>query len=165
MLKYILSLCIVLGQFCVSDLGAANHKLKQEIIVPNKTEINKMELTVAEMINLERNKKGLKSLDYSNELATCAREHSQNMATKEVKIGHDGFEKRFKQMQKVMVLRSFGENVFYCFNYKEPLKAAVNGWMDSPGHRDNILGKYSISGVGIAFGKDGSFYATQLFGS
>jgi uncharacterized protein YkwD len=165
MLKYILSLCIVLGQISTSGLTAASHQSKNEATIPDKTEINKMELVIAELINLERNKRGLSSLNYSKELATCAREHSHNMAIKEVKVGHDGFEKRFKHMQKVMKLRSFGENVYYSYGIKDFLKAAVKGWMDSPGHKENILGKYTMSGVGIAFGKDGSFYATQLFGS
>lgn len=164
MLKFILSLCIVLGQFCVSDLNAAPLRAQSETTL-SKTDIDKMERELIDMINLKRNEKGLTSLSYSKELSDCAREHSQNMAKKKVKFGHDGFDERFKKMQKVLRLRSFGENVFYCYNVKEPLPAAVKGWMDSPGHRDNILGKYTITGVGIAIAKDGSYYMTQLFAS
>ncbi len=165
MLKIIISFSLVLGALSFSSITAGSCQFKKAAIIFDKDEINKMELEVAEMVNMERTKRGLSSLKYSEQLAACAREHSHNMAIKEVKVGHDGFEKRFKQMQKMMKLRSFAENVYYSYGIKDFLRAAVKGWMDSPGHKENILGKYTIGGVGIAFAKDGSFYATQLFGS
>ena len=41
---------------------------------------------------------------------------------------------------------------------------AVGGWMDSPGHRENILGAgYDRLGVGIAISDGGAAYAVQNF--
>ena len=41
---------------------------------------------------------------------------------------------------------------------------AVDSWMDSPGHRQNILdGRYDRLGVGVAIGAGGDFYAVQNF--
>ena len=165
MLKYIFSLSLFLSQLCAPNVTAASNQSINVFVMPNKAEINNMELVIADLVNLERTRRGLPSLKYSKELAACAREHSRNMAIKEVKVGHDGFEARFKHMQKIMKLRSFGENVYYSYGILDFLKAAVKGWMDSPSHKENILGKYKMSGVGIAFGEDGSFYVTQLFGS
>jgi uncharacterized protein YkwD len=41
---------------------------------------------------------------------------------------------------------------------------AMNGWMESPGHRENILDRtVSRIGVGVVFGNDGTILATQNF--
>jgi uncharacterized protein YkwD len=37
-------------------------------------------------------------------------------------------------------------------------------WMNSPGHRDNILGWYDIIGVAVARGADGRLWAVEEFG-
>lgn len=44
-----------------------------------------------------------------------------------------------------------GENLAYGFSTSSQITAA---WMNSPEHRDNILGKYSEVGFGVANGKD-----------
>lgn len=35
--------------------------------------------------------------------------------------------------------------------------------MKSQGHKENILGDFEESGIGVAISKDGKFYITQLF--
>jgi uncharacterized protein YkwD len=40
---------------------------------------------------------------------------------------------------------------------------AVDGWMDSPGHRENILSGYHSEGIGIAITPEGKVYVTQNF--
>jgi uncharacterized protein YkwD len=49
------------------------------------------------------------------------------------------------------------------FGPEEFAGAAVEGWMKSPGHRDNILNpRYDTSGIGVAMAGDQAF-ATQVF--
>ncbi len=62
-----------------------------------------------------------------------------------------------------------GENIMEAsgtgrsFGPEEFAKAAVDGWMKSPGHRENILNpRYDISGIGVAMVGDTAF-ATQVF--
>ena len=59
-----------------------------------------------------------------------------------------------------------GENIYMSGHaaYTGPVAAgAVDSWMDSPGHRQNILdGRYDRLGVGVAIG-GGDFYAVQNF--
>ena len=63
---------------------------------------------------------------------------------------------------------SIGENA-----YKSPQspRAAVRGWMNSPGHRENILGNFEHLGIGITLGGsdtygDGNwFWWVQKFGT
>lgn len=56
--------------------------------------------------------------------------------------------------------RSAAENVAYGY----PSATAVMGaWMNSTGHRRNILSSNTHIGVGLAYGADGLPYWTQVF--
>jgi uncharacterized protein YkwD len=49
------------------------------------------------------------------------------------------------------------------FGPEEFARVAVDGWMKSPGHRENILNpRYDSSGIGVAM-VDGQAFATQVF--
>jgi len=40
---------------------------------------------------------------------------------------------------------------------------AVDSWLSSEGHKQNIEGSYNLTGVGVAQGSDGDLYFTQIF--
>ena len=49
------------------------------------------------------------------------------------------------------------------FGPEEFARISVDGWMKSPGHRENILNpRYDLSGIGVAM-VDGQAFATQVF--
>ena len=57
---------------------------------------------------------------------------------------------------------AYGENIAYGF---DSASSVMNAWMDSEGHRNNIL-RSSYKSVGIGcFYKNGTYYWVQLFGS
>lgn len=57
---------------------------------------------------------------------------------------------------------AYGENIAYGFN---SASSVMNAWMDSEGHRNNILRSgYKSVGIGC-FYKNGTYYWVQLFGS
>lgn len=114
-------------------------------------------------INQVRQEYGLQPLKEWKQLSHCARVHSKNMAEGHRSFGHDGFNQRAKEMEQLAMLTSFGENVAYSFNYDHPVPLAVDGWMKSQGHKENILGDFEETGVGVAINKKGEFYITQLF--
>lgn len=149
MYKYILALLISCSALFASQSDGHIEQLEKQLI---------------SLINAERQKNGLKPLQQQHTLTKVAREHSQNMADKKVDFGHDGFDDRFDKVKHLGV-RKFGENVAYSYNVKNPLQTAVTGWMNSKGHRENILNDFSETGMGIAFDKKGTFYVTQLFAS
>lgn len=126
-------------------------------------EVEEIEAKIIEMINEERVKKGLSRLRKWGVLTLYARDHSQNMANKRVGFGHGGFKERAEAVKSEFHWRKFGENVAYSYNMKDPLRTAVKGWMNSPGHRQNILDAFEETGVGVAYSKDGTLYITQLF--
>ena len=58
--------------------------------------------------------------------------------------------------------QAYGENL--AFGYPNA-SSVVQGWMDSPGHRANILGAaYTEIGVGLAIDGNGRPYYAQMFG-
>jgi uncharacterized protein YkwD len=60
-------------------------------------------------------------------------------------------------------LRMVGENVAY--GYRDGAAVMV-GWMNSPGHRANILNaNYRLLGVGAAQSAQGRWYSAQVFGT
>ena len=117
------------------------------------------------LVNEHRIATGLQPLEYSEALATIARQHSQAIATGYEFFSHDGFEERERMAQGFVRLETFAENL--ALNNSSPASAptdAVVGWLDSPGHRKNMEGRFNLTGIGCARGRDGVFYFTQLFG-
>lgn len=86
-----------------------------------------------------------------------AERHARRMAT-EQRMYHQDLGPILKACKLSMV----GENVAYGYSTG---KSVVNAWMNSPGHRANILNKdYRIDGVGAYKGKDGRWYIAQVLG-
>lgn len=122
---------------------------------------NNMEEDILYFTNKFRSSKGLKPLVMNEVLGDEARVHSQNMARRKTPFGHKGFEKRTQRAKKDLGWGSaFAENVAYGHLDAE---AVVDLWINSPGHRKNLLGNYRYIGIGIAEAKDGSLYFTQIF--
>jgi uncharacterized protein YkwD len=124
-----------------------------------------MEAQVRQRINAIRQKQGLSQLRNNEKLAQVARNYSQQMAEKKF-FSHTSPEGS-TMVQRVQSARIFylmvGENLFMCTNVPQPVPSAVQGWMDSPGHRANILRpEYRETGIGV-WRKGNSYYVTQLF--
>ena len=59
--------------------------------------------------------------------------------------------------------RHFGENVLQNYAHATP-QQLVDQWMNSPGHRANLLNPgHTSMGMGAAVAADGKLYATQVF--
>ncbi len=115
-----------------------------------------------EASNVYRAKKNRDALELDTFLCMLAREHSERMASGKTSFGHDGFDKRVKKVEKNLGTGSVAENVFMA-SYEADGNEAVEEWIDSPGHRKNLLNKsYKRVGLGMARGDEGTFY-TQIF--
>lgn len=117
-------------------------------------------------VNAERVRAGLEPLKWNEGLATAARDHALRMA------GHDFFSHQdpvYGSLAERLNRRGFAwrmcaENIFMAEGYKDPVPKAVEGWMNSPGHRQNILErKLTDSGVGTAVTASGRRYFVQVF--
>jgi uncharacterized protein YkwD len=114
-------------------------------------------------INDYREAQGLEPLDPDDDLSRIAEEHSRRMARGEVPLGHDGFEDRARAIRREVAYRSVAENVGYNRGMADPAADAVARWLHSPQHRENVLGDYEITGVGVAVSSRGDHYFTQIF--
>ena len=118
------------------------------------------EKKVVELVNAQRRAYGLAPVALSEELCVKARVKSQDMA-KNRYFDHNSptYGSPFAMMQQLGVSYRFaGENI--AMGYATP-EAVVNAWMNSEGHRANILNaNYQTLGVGYV--ADGNYW-TQWF--
>ena len=120
-----------------------------------------LERQVATLTNVERERHGLHPLLWDSALRDIARSHSKDMAA------HDYFEHRNKQGENVTqrgikagyqcakgLSFGLGENIsFTSSGYFTP-EDTVQRWMESPGHRLNMLDSiYDRVGIGIHEGR------------
>jgi uncharacterized protein YkwD len=60
--------------------------------------------------------------------------------------------------------RALGESIATMRGHADPAASAVNTWMNSAGHKRNILnGIYNQSAIAAAVAADGTVYFTQVF--
>ncbi len=139
----------------------------RDMVIRNSAEeIAAMEQAVLERINRIRKERGLFELLPTADLATAARAHSRDMVANDF-FGHadrSGKKAVGRVRATGMKFRGVAENLTMNNNPDTPAEQAVQDWMNSPGHRRNILdGSFQITGVGLAVSDDGRYYFTQLF--
>ena len=119
---------------------------------------------LVEAHNARRAKAGLPPLLVNPRLEAAAIEHARDMADRR-KMAHKGGDgsSPFDRMgREGYRFRAAAENVAYGF---DDVDSVMVGWMKSPGHRRNILGKFSEIGVGRAIARDGASYWCVTFGT
>lgn len=120
-----------------------------------------------DLVNAERQKRGLRPLVWDASLARLARYHSATMARDGV-LSHtdrDGLDLSGRaQVLGLHGWRALGENIAYNQGFEDPTAFAVERWMISQAHRENILNDgFTHAAVGIARAADGRIFFTQVF--
>ncbi|MDB9373222.1 CAP domain-containing protein [Nodularia sphaerocarpa] len=126
---------------------------------------NQIEIAVRQRINEVRQDAELQPLEHNEKLAQVARNYSRQMAENNFfsHTGDDGSTLEDRVRAGGIIYWVVGENLFKGTNVPQPVKVAVDGWMESPGHRDNILRPvFRETGVGV-WRVDNTYYITQLF--
>ena len=151
------------------------------IIVNDTT--HQVEQRILYYTNIERANAGKPALKWDEQLAVIGRDDCVDMAARGFfdHINPDGetpadrairhgyqVEKDFGTYVRVGV----GENIAMLSNYQgtpdEMARFIVDAWMNSPGHRANIVDsneqKFTLIGVGVAYDQaDDTWYAAQEF--
>ncbi len=122
-----------------------------------------LEKSVHKQINKYRASKNLPRLEMDAVISQEAKNHSLAMANKKTPFSHDGFKQRVDNIGNQIVYRSAAENVAFNYGHKNPVDSAVKGWLESPGHYKNIIGKFDKTGVGVVQNEKGEYYFTQIF--
>ena len=121
---------------------------------------------IFDLINAERNHQGLRALVHNRQLDEMARIQAQNMAHFQ-KMAHVLPEAPLPTLvdRARFVAYPYGrlaENV--ALGYPDA-ETVVQGWMNSKGHRSNILNSDVVeTGIGIARSSAGGLYYCQVFG-
>lgn len=129
---------------------------------------NVIEQEILRLVNKQRIDNGLIPLQSDEQLQNCAREHSADMLAN-MKLSHVSKSKLPAERVKLACPNLFFgvfENIAYCKgkNETEIAEALVNAWMDSDGHKKNILTTdINYTGIGVSpESSDGIHYVTQL---
>jgi len=120
---------------------------------------------VVDRTNAERTRRGLRPLTVDTRLAAAAQAHSADMVQRGF-FAHespDGRQVWDRAVAAGYAYRKVAENIAAGQRSAEEV---VRGWMESPGHRANILdGDLTQIGVGRAEGGSYGVYWTQVFGT
>src|SRR5882762_10141234 len=133
---------------------------------PNASRYGAAESRIFDLINAERRHQGLPALVYNAQLDRMAKIQAENMAYFQ-KMAHTLPEAQLPTLgdRAHYVGYPFGrlaENVALGYPNAE---TAVQGWMNSSGHRHNILdSSVEETGIGIARSSAGGLYYCQVFG-
>ena len=119
--------------------------------------------SIHQQVNEFRQAQGRQPLRLNPVISAQARQHSAQMARKGSAISHAGFEDRLKKIGEKLPYRAGAENVAASIGYENPARTAVEGWKTSPGHRKNMLGDFTLTGIGIAQSEQGKYFITQIF--
>jgi uncharacterized protein YkwD len=126
--------------------------------------LSKEEQAILDLTNKEREKEKLPPLRVNAKLLQSARAHSANMA-KQNKMDHvlDGKEPKDRVKEIGYEYMHMGENVAYG---QRTAADVLKVWMNSPGHRMNILRKeFTEIGIGVERSSKGVPYYAQVFGT
>lgn len=128
--------------------------------VNETVEIQALEQRMVELVNVEREARGISPLEPNGQLSTLARSYSRRMAATG-KVNHRLDRPLEERIQEVMPdTCRFGENV----SKHTSIDYSLGDLMTSEGHRKNLLDpRYTTIGIGITRGEDGFLYITQEF--
>ena len=152
--------------------------------------IPELEQRIHQLINFERKANDRSPLEWDSELGKLAQAHSEDMAKRKYfkHVNPEGLTPMKRaEAAGYKVCQLMGENIFqnnlysrvieekskrknaekiYDWNSMEKIASTtIKGWMDSEGHRQNILEKkYTKQGIGVAIAEDdeGKVYITQM---
>jgi uncharacterized protein YkwD len=134
---------------------------RQATVTPNSV-MDSLELSVYKQVNQYRQSKNLPPLTIDPAISAQAKLHSDNMA-RTGNMSHEGFSERTESVAQTIVYRSAAENVAYNMGYAKPDAEAIQGWIESPGHHRNMLGRFDLTGIGVSKTPKGEYYFTQIF--
>jgi uncharacterized protein YkwD len=130
------------------------------------------EQQVIDLVNQERTSRGLNPLKRSEGLTSAARYQAADMSQDNY-FSHDTFDrqggnlvKRCSPWERIANYYSGANGENAAAGYSSP-QAVMNAWMNSSGHRSNILNSGTVS-IGVGFyqgGGDYHYYWVQDFGT
>lgn len=153
----------------LGEIKIANPQIKNpDLIYPGQVlnipvtdqSVLNFEKEVVRLVNEIRKENGLKELTYDWQLSRVARIKSEDMRDNKY-FSHTSptYGSPFQMMKNFgITYRSAGENIA---RGQSTPQAVVNAWMNSSGHRANILNS-SFTHIGVGYASSGRYW-TQMF--
>ena len=128
---------------------------------PSGSGVSAQAREVVNLVNAERAKAGCGAVSIDDKLMTAAQRHSQDQADHQnmSHTGSDGSDPGDRIDRVGYEWRTYGENV--AWNQKTPA-AVMDAWMNSSGHRANIL-NCAFTEIGVGIASSNGPYWTQVF--
>ncbi len=124
-----------------------------ESLVPTSSNVSKISKATRCLLNAERKKRDRPALKSNDDLAQAAKAHAKDMLKRDY-FDHESPEGETPadRIEKAgYEFADLGENIASGSGRRATPKAIVRLWMDSKGHRANILSRdYTEFGVGVA---------------
>lgn len=136
---------------------------KQQTSAPAPSSNVSYEERVAQLVNVEREKNGLQPLLFDSSISNVARAKSKDMADNNYFAHQSPTYGSAGDMLRNFGINwsAWGENIA---SGQDTPEEVVNAWMNSEGHRANILSSnFGKIGVGYVTNGSGTPYWTQLF--
>jgi uncharacterized protein YkwD len=150
----------------ISSTNASSQPVSQPISQPapavTSGNIAADEQQAVALMNADRRAQGLPDLQVDSRLTNLGEQYAQDMINRNF-FSHTNPEGQspFDRMKQAGIAYTYaGENI--AINQSVP--AAETAFMNSPGHRANILNvSYTSVGIGVAYDKSGNVYIVQEF--
>ncbi len=161
----LIGFALITSSLWATDAHAASQKTKKvkEVAATEFTQV-----AVIEGVNKERIKQGLPALATDAKLSEAAQKKADDMVNRGYFAHNTPSGAQFFEVLDDVGYnyQHAGENLAAQY---QTISGTVKAWMDSPGHRANILnGSYEETGVGLAYGErkgKKGWYVVQLFGT
>ena len=158
MFRALLPLAIMFTMVSCSSDSSDDVAADNKIIVTY--DYNETEAKLVTLINDYRVSQGLNPLQVINHISYKSQEHNEYMIDKNV-VNHDYFEQRSNNIIHVLGAERVGENIAYNYVTAE---SAMQAWLNSPGHKANLLGDYTHFGISVTVDPvTGRKYYTNMF--
>lgn len=153
----------------LSEMKSANPEIEnpdliypgQVLTIPtNDPKASSFESEVVRLVNIERKREGLGELKHNWQLSRVARYKSEDMRDRGY-FSHTSptYGSPFQMIKNFGIsYRTAGENIA---KGQQTPEAVVKAWMNSPGHRKNILNP-SFTEIGVGYTEQGNYW-TQMF--
>ena len=158
MFRALLPLAIVFTMVSCSSDSSDDIAADNKVIVTYN--YNETEAKLVTLINDYRISQGLNALQVVNHISYKSQEHNEYMIDNNV-VNHDYFEQRSNNIIQVLGAERVGENIAYNYLTAE---SAMQAWLNSPGHKANVLGDYTHLGISVTVSPEtGRKYYTNMF--
>ena len=161
--KYLICLfmilsCLITSVFPDTSVRATEPAINNMIELKTTGELKySVAFQILTLVNKEREAQGLPSLVMDQDLLDVAMQRAAECALSFSHVRPNG------PLCMTASTKMWGENIAYASGPSSSAKTAMTMWMNSSGHRSNILGAYQSIGIGC-FVQNGSTYWVQCFG-